>query len=359
MNVFGAAILSVTCLLWSSATEAQVQGKTFPARPIAEQGSAGESLNFDIILNNTQQTPVELAELEVTYHAADGTALLTRRVDGNGGVPSIGVLGDLKIAAGAERLFFNPFPVLPPDLVPAKVSVRAIFEQEDGKAAIPDSMFDASIARPSAKPLLLPVVGKILVWDGHDALSHHRRWDYTHPFLKSLGFQSNAMRYSYDFVPVDAAGQMKTSEKGGNESYIGFGVVVRATGPGTVVQAVSNQPDDGSFNPDDSKTNPNALLGNYLVIDHHDGTFSMFGHLKRDSLKAKVGQTVTAGQAIAAIGSSGSSLFPHLHYQLVDGPTMSGEGLPSYFGDLVLVRGRQHGVVPHGRIDSGDVVISR
>jgi len=359
MNLVNIVLITACALHGPPAVAAQVQGAAFPASPIAEQGASGESLNFDIILRNTHSTPVELAELEVTYEASDGTALLTRRVDGNGGVPSIGTLGDLKIAAGGERLFFNPFPVLPQDVVPARVSVRASFQQQDGKAAIPGVLFGAPISRPATKPLILPITGKVLVWDGHDALSHHRRWDYTHPFLRSLGFKSNAMRYSYDFVPVDGEGRMRSSEKGGNDSYIGFGAPVRAPGPGKVVEAVSDQPDDGSFKPEDSKANPNALLGNYVVIDHGDGTFSMFGHLKLGSWKVRVGDIVKTGQAIAEIGSSGSSLFPHLHYQLVDGPTMNDEGVPSYFRDLHIVRGKDQRPIPHGHIDSGDVVISQ
>lgn len=359
MNILKFAAIAAAALLGSPALAAQVKGTAFPVSPIAERGAAGESLNFDIILRNGHAIPVALAELEVTYQASDGTALLTRRVDGNGGVPSIGTLGDLAIPAGGERLFFNPFPVLPPDIAPARLSVRAVFEQEEGKAAIPDASFEAAIARPPSKPLMLPVAGKILVWDGHDALSHHRRWDYTHPYLKSLGFRSNAMRYSYDFVPVDSEGRMRSGAGGGNGSYFGFGAAVRAPGPGKVVEAVSDQPDDGSFRPEDSKKNPNALLGNYLVIDHGDGTYGMFGHLKQGSAKVRVGDVVRTGQAIAAIGSSGSSLFPHLHYQLVNGPDMTGEGVPSYFRDLTIVRGKDRRPVPHGHIDSGDIVISR
>jgi murein DD-endopeptidase MepM/ murein hydrolase activator NlpD len=34
---------------------------------------------------------------------------------------------------------------------------------------------------------------------------------------------------------------------------------------------------------------------------------------------------------VAAIGASGSSLFPHLHYQLMVGPSMRDEGAPSGF----------------------------
>jgi murein DD-endopeptidase MepM/ murein hydrolase activator NlpD len=344
----------------SPAFAADITGRVSPQQPIAERGGAGESLNFDIILRNQNSFAIELTELEVTYRDKDGTALVTRRVDGNGGVPSIGTLGDLKIAAQGQRLFFNPFPVVPPEVRPASVTVHASFERSEGEGAIPDLVLQAEITRSKGKSsLLLPLTGRVLVWDGHDLLSHHRRWDYTHSFLTGLGFASNAMRYSYDFVPVDAAGEMKSSKGTGNASYFGFGAPIRAPARGSVVAAVADQPDDGSFNPEDSKKNSNALVGNHVVIDHGDGTFSIFGHVKSGSVTVAVGQSVRPGDVIAAIGSSGSSLFPHLHYQLVDAPSMSGEGLPSYFQGVELMRGKQRHRITHGHVDSGDVLISR
>jgi hypothetical protein len=343
-----------------AAADPGVEGRILPVRPIVERTASGPSLGFDVVLSNRGETAVELEELEVTFYDASGEPILTRRVDGNGGVPSIATLGDRKIAPKAERLFFNPFHTLPIDLDPRRISVRATFGTEgEGKAPPPAEMSAVLNESSSTLRLLLPVKGKVLVWDGHDALSHHRRWDYSHPYLRSLGFASNAMRYSYDLVPVDEAGRMFAGDESRNESYFGFGMPVRAPRGGIIVALVGDRPDDHSFDPEESKTSPNALLGNYLVIDHRDGTFSQLGHLKQHSLKVRKGDRVSAGQDVAAIGASGSSLFPHLHYQLVDGPTMAGEGLPSYFRGLKRLRGKRSASVPFGQIDSGDTVLSR
>ena len=337
-----------------------VEGRILPVRPIVERTASGPSLSFDLVLRNSGETAVELEELEVQFFDSDGALVLTRRVDGNGGVPSIATLGDRKIAPKAERLFFNPFQALPIDLEARRITVRATFGAE-GKAEPPPPVETSAALNdsPAGARLVLPVKGKVLVWDGHDALSHHRRWDYSHPYLRSLGFASNAMRYSYDFVPVNEAGRMFVGDESRNESYPGFGMPVRAPGGGLVVATVGDRPDNHSFDPEESKTSPNALLGNYLVIDHQDGSFSQLGHLKQHSLKVRKGDRVRAGQIVAAIGASGSSLFPHLHYQLVDGPTKAGEGLPSYFRGLRRLRGKRSVEVPHGQIDSGDTVLSR
>lgn len=59
-------------------------------------------------------------------------------------------------------------------------------------------------------------------------------------------------------------------------------------------------------------------LGNSLVIDHGFGVKTIYGHTKEMHVSA--GDTVERGQEIAAIGSTGRSTGPHLHYVVeVDG----------------------------------------
>ncbi|MEB2324583.1 MAG: M23 family metallopeptidase, partial [Sorangiineae bacterium] len=57
---------------------------------------------------------------------------------------------------------------------------------------------------------------------------------------------------------------------------------------------------------------------NYLVIDHGDGTQSVYLHLLGNSLEPGVtcGATVTQGQALARAGTTGWSTGLHLHFQV-------------------------------------------
>src|SRR5215472_3996946 len=48
-----------------------------------------------------------------------------------------------------------------------------------------------------------------------------------------------------------------------------------------------------------------GVAGNHVVIEHADGEFSVYAHLKKASLKVKVGDAVTAGQTIGQLGTSG------------------------------------------------------
>ena len=53
-------------------------------------------------------------------------------------------------------------------------------------------------------------------------------------------------------------------------------------------------------------------LGKALVVDHGFGVKTLYGHTKE--IHVRTGDVVERGQEIAAIGSTGRSTGPHLHY---------------------------------------------
>jgi murein DD-endopeptidase MepM/ murein hydrolase activator NlpD len=62
--------------------------------------------------------------------------------------------------------------------------------------------------------------------------------------------------------------------------------------------------------------------GNFVTILHWDGTFALYDHLLKKSVKVAIGQQVKAGDEIAQSGNSGNSTEPHLHFEVyknVDG----------------------------------------
>ena len=67
--------------------------------------------------------------------------------------------------------------------------------------------------------------------------------------------------------------------------------------------------------------------GYWVVIDHENGVFSRYMHLKKGSIKVKVGTKVKRGQVIGYMGSTGNSTARHLHFDLY------------YPGDVVRTKG--------------------
>ena len=59
-----------------------------------------------------------------------------------------------------------------------------------------------------------------------------------------------------------------------------------------------------------------GAYGNTVVVQHSDGTQTRYAHLA--SIHVSVGQSVTAGQHIGDVGSTGNSTGPHLHFEVMD-----------------------------------------
>jgi murein DD-endopeptidase MepM/ murein hydrolase activator NlpD len=56
---------------------------------------------------------------------------------------------------------------------------------------------------------------------------------------------------------------------------------------------------------------------NAVYIQHSDGSVAFYGHLKNGSITSKtVGQTVSTGEYLGVVGSSGNSTGPHLHFEV-------------------------------------------
>ncbi len=58
----------------------------------------------------------------------------------------------------------------------------------------------------------------------------------------------------------------------------------------------------------------NGGYGNYIIINHGNGITTRYAHASQ--LFVSAGQTVSKGQVIAAVGTTGNSTGPHLHFEV-------------------------------------------
>ncbi len=92
----------------------------------------------------------------------------------------------------------------------------------------------------------------------------------------------------------------------GTDFNANFGEPIRAAKAGTVVIA------DKSYQ-GQNYTSHKSGYGNYVTIDHGDGTSTTYAHMKY--VETSVGAHVEAGSLIGRVGSTGASTGSHLHFE--------------------------------------------
>ena len=94
--------------------------------------------------------------------------------------------------------------------------------------------------------------------------------------------------------PFDGAGY---EPHAGLDIATNYGSIIEATADGRVIFA-------GAF----------GGYGNIVVIDHGYGITTRYGHMSQ--INVRMGQYVTRGKIVGAVGSTGRSTGPHCHYEV-------------------------------------------
>ena len=56
--------------------------------------------------------------------------------------------------------------------------------------------------------------------------------------------------------------------------------------------------------------------GNYIVVNHNNGYYTLYAHLNKFMDGVNVGDTVARGQQIGYVGTTGYSTGPHIHFEV-------------------------------------------
>ena len=84
------------------------------------------------------------------------------------------------------------------------------------------------------------------------------------------------------------------------------GKSIVAVKDGTVVTSTALRNSNGTY----------RSYGEYVVIDHHDGTMTLYAHMYPNSRTVSEGDTVVQGQVIGTVGTTGNSTGNHLHFEV-------------------------------------------
>lgn len=116
------------------------------------------------------------------------------------------------------------------------------------------------------------------------APSGRMHWPVAGEVTSGFGERKNPLGAGNDFHPgVDIAGEE--------------GTPIAAAAAGRVVSA-----------------GPDGGYGNLIVVDDGNGVTTRYGHCSQ--IYARVGDAVAPGQTIGAVGSTGRSTGPHLHFEV-------------------------------------------
>jgi murein DD-endopeptidase MepM/ murein hydrolase activator NlpD len=154
--------------------------------------------------------------------------------------------------------------------------------------------------------LSLPFMGAWTVSQGYEGeITHRGDWQHALDFvLKDIDDKS------YELPGIRP------------EDYYCFNKPVLAAGDG-IVQEVINHVEDNII----GQVNLQQNWGNTIVIKHAEHLFSKVSHLKKNSIKVKVGDYVKQNDIIGLCGNSGRSPEPHLHFQIQSTPYIGSKTL--------------------------------
>ena len=309
-------------------------------RPSAVRGSDGRlHIAYELVLTGATPYAVDVEQLEVRDARTHRVLLslagdaLSSRMNPVGGAPR-GVTPPPTTLLGASGSAVIWLDVL----VRRKAGLPRVLEHRIVSSTRPPAgeepiRFTSLIGRVplrSRPPLKLGPPVRSGIWGAGEGCcdndTHHRRG-----LLVVDGNQVVPQRFAIDWMRLDEQHRAWVGDPTRLSSYLSYGQPLIAAASGRVVEAR-----DGFENhtPPENPTPPPFvdLPGNRVTLRVGPGLYLLYAHMKRGSVRVRVGQRVRRGQMLGQLGNSGNSATPHLHLQVQTRPSFASDGLPFVFG---------------------------
>jgi murein DD-endopeptidase MepM/ murein hydrolase activator NlpD len=282
------------------------------------------SLVFELHLTNFSAGPLAISRLRVL---GDGGAVL-RTFQGPELAGRVQLVGRSPDGASATLVPTGARAIVYVELDLDGPAPRALVQQVDLRT---DTGETASVTggrtvvtAPSFPALGAPLEG------GPWVAIHHPDWARGHRRVVYAvdGRARLPGRFAIDWMKADDQGRIAQGDPDLAASALGYGVRVLAVADATVAMARDNVAESERVSRNPSHGLAEAA-GNFVSLRLADGRYAIYEHLKPGSLQVKAGDQVRRGDPIAALGFTGDSTGPHLHFHVADGPVpVVGEGLP-------------------------------
>lgn len=314
---------------WTSVVMSPLTSQT---QPVLGSDSKYHAV-YELELSNTSSVDATLKQIAVmdsrdpnlALAAYEGSQLLARLRTLDNKAASLP-----EIEANGTRLFlvdvaFDSRKALPPRLL-HRIDLLGVNHPAQ---AIPSPF--SYTAAPIALIPQVPVIGPPLAGKGWVAINGCCQVDVGH---RSTGLPINgrlyfAQRFAIDWMQLDDRGRLAHGDLSEVDSYTGFGADVLAVADGKVVETLNSLPEQVPPNLPEGRTiNLENLLGNHVILDLGNSIFVLYAHLQPESIAVKPGDRVRRGQVLGKLGNTGNTSAPHLHFHMMDGPTLGSNGLP-------------------------------
>jgi hypothetical protein len=303
--------------------------------PVPFMGSDGQiHLVYELGLTNFSSAEIAVEKVEVV---GDGAVLQT--------LDTAAVAGRLQPAGLREPagtltksthgLLFLHVALAPGSKIPSELSHRValrVSAAPPGHQELSETGGDVTVDKRPVALIGPPLRGEryIAADSCCDATRHQRA------ALPVNGRVWLAQRYAVDWEQMDASGHIYTGPREKLESYAIFGQPVLAVANALVVSVIDGQPEQtpGSY---PSNITLDAADGNSIILDLGEKRYALYAHLQPGSIKVHPGERVHLGQVMGLVGDTGNSVVPHLHFQVMEGPSsLSSNGLPYEISDFEM-----------------------
>lgn len=125
-----------------------------------------------------------------------------------------------------------------------------------------------------------------------------------------------SQRFANDWIKLDQNNKTSNGDRKECTSYPCYGQQIISVADGEVVDVVDQFEDQVPDKPGRIKIADAG--GNYAIVKIGENKYAFYAHMKKGSIKVKIGDSVTRGQEIGLVGNAGNSTGPHLHFHVCD-----------------------------------------